>query len=813
MYFNNSTNCKKVCFAFFTLLLSMPSFAQSITGKVFSEKGQALNGVSILIGESKNGAATDPNGNFRISGLKPGSYTLNLTNVGFATQKVKIRLGTGENLTISITLKEEIRDLDEIVIEDRKNNIQVERLPDVHSFFLVAGKKNEVVELGGVNGNIAEKTARQIFAKIPGVFAYDMDGSGNQINISTRGLDPHRSWEYNIRQNGVITNSDMYGYPASHYSPAMESIERIELIRGSSSLQYGAQFGGMINYVTKTPDTTKSFSFETINSAGSYGLFSSYNAIGGKVGKLIYSVYYQKRHSNGYRKNAESDAESQFASLTYDVNSSLSIKAELGRSSYVYKIPGPLTDAMFNADPKQSTRSRNYFNPDIYVPSFIVNWKIGDNTKLKWTNSGVYGSRNSVMIDAFANVADTINPATNQYKNRQVDIDKFKSFTSELRLVHKYQLAGLTSFVAGGIQFMNNNLRRRQLGVGTSGSDFDLAVVNDAFGRDVYMKTKNVAFFVENLIYVTPQFTISPGFRVESGSTDMTGTITYYKPENLPNKIDHRFPLFGITSQYRISPGGRIYAGFSQAYRPIVFKDIIPGSVLERVDKNLKDSKGYNLEIGINGNIGQKLNYDVTVFQMLYQNRMGTMSFVDDSGQAYLLRTNTGNTMTKGVEAYVEYTPLHITNGAGKITELSVFTSSSYFHAQYIRGNVVVDNKNTDIVGNKLEGVPTWISRNGIQFQHKNLFTTLQYSYVSSNFADPLNTVTPSANGTKGKVPSYGILDINGTLKINRNYTLKLGVNNLLNKQYFTKRPTMYPGAGIWSSDGRSIIVSFGIKI
>jgi Fe(3+) dicitrate transport protein len=175
-------------------------------------------------------------------------------------------------------------------------------LPDVHNTYILAGKKSETIQMAGVNGNIAEKTGRQIFAKIPGVFVYDMDGSGNQINISTRGLDPHRSWEYNIRQNGVITNSDMYGYPASHYSPAMESIERIELVRGTSSLQYGAQFGGMINYVTKGPDTTRAFSFESINSGGSFGLFSSYNAIGGKVGKLTYSAYYQKRHSNGYRK-------------------------------------------------------------------------------------------------------------------------------------------------------------------------------------------------------------------------------------------------------------------------------------------------------------------------------------------------------------------------------------------------------------------------------------------------------------------------------------------------------------------------------
>ena len=111
---------------------------------------------------------------------------------------------------------------------------------------------------------------------------YDMDGSGNQMNISTRGLDPHRGWEFNIRRNGAITNSDMYGYPASHYSIPMEAVERIELVRGTGSLQYGAQFGGMLNYVTKKPDSTKSFSLESITSVGWYGLLSSYLAASGK---------------------------------------------------------------------------------------------------------------------------------------------------------------------------------------------------------------------------------------------------------------------------------------------------------------------------------------------------------------------------------------------------------------------------------------------------------------------------------------------------------------------------------------------------
>lgn len=103
----------------------------------------------------------------------------------------------------------------------------------------------------------------------------------------------------------------MYGYPPGHYSMPMEAVEKIELVRGTGSLQYGAQFGGMLNYVSKQPDTTKAISLESINSIGSFGLHSTYNAVSGTVGKFQYYAYYSKRKSDGYRDNSKSDYDAQ----------------------------------------------------------------------------------------------------------------------------------------------------------------------------------------------------------------------------------------------------------------------------------------------------------------------------------------------------------------------------------------------------------------------------------------------------------------------------------------------------------------------
>ncbi len=361
-----------------------------------------------------------------------------------------------------------VRVLDSVVVNAYISSAKKSYLPEVEGTYIFSAKRSEIISLQQSEADIANKVARQVFAKVPGVFVYDMDGAGNQVNIATRGLDPHRGWEFNIRKDGVITNSDMYGYPASHFSMPFESIDRIELVRGTGSLQYGAQFGGMLNYISKQADTARPFSFETVNTAGSYNLLSTYMAIGGRKGKFRYYTYIQKKSRDGYRQYEHTSSESQSIMLAYEPTHRFSLRVEWARSAYTYRLPGPLTDQQFSANPRQSTRSRSYFNPDIHVPSVTANWQIGSLTRMQFTSSAVLGKRNSVLFDKLATIADTINAITLQYNNRQVDIDQFNSYTNELRILQQYHTGKYLSSFAAGVQYMHNDLHRRQLGKGTT---------------------------------------------------------------------------------------------------------------------------------------------------------------------------------------------------------------------------------------------------------------------------------------------------------------------------------------------------------
>ena len=698
--------------------------------------------------------------------------------------------------------------VDEVTITSYRHNAQeIKFLPSINGTMITEGKKSELISIQDAPMNVAEKSGRQVFGKLPGAFIYDMDGAGNQINIATRGLDPHRSWEYYVSQNGITTNSDIYGYPASHYSAPLESIKQIEIVRGTAALQYGAQFGGAINYITKEADTTRHFGGEAILSAGSFGLFSGYVSAGGKIGKWKYQTYYHKRLAQGYRKIARSEADAQFFSIQGQLTSRIILKAELGRSAYTYRIPGPLTDQQFYSDPRQATRSRNYFNPDIYIPSLSLQIQATEKLSFTLSSSAALGDRNSIQFIGFADQADTIQAATLQYKNRQVDIDNFNSYNTDLKARFDHPFLGIENVLVAGVRYTNNDLHRRQQGVGSTGTDFDLSVKDNYFGRDLHFKTRYIAFFMEYLFKINARLSISPGFRIENGKSDLSGRISYLPGERVPQQVKHYYFLPGLSAQYNLTSKLFIYGGYSQAYRPVVLADLIPGSVLEKNDPEIKDAFGYNLELGIKGKAVDWLHMDITAFQLQYNNRIGSLILYDDAGSAYIYKTNIGNSLTRGLEWLSDFRIMQTENA-----RISVFSATTYMHGEYTSGQLRNGNENVSLVGNKLETVPAWISRNGIQTAYKKLSCNLQYSYVSSSYSDALNTETPSANGARGLVPSYALWDFNLAIKMNRTTGLRISFNNLTNVSYFTKRPTGYPGQGVWPSDGRSMTAAVNIK-
>ncbi|WP_439553297.1 TonB-dependent receptor family protein [Flavobacterium macrobrachii] len=693
-----------------------------------------------------------------------------------------------------------------------------ERMPEIKENVLFSGKKNEVLKLSNINGNFTTNNAREIFARIPGVTIWENEGSGIQINVGVRGLSPNRSWELNTRQNGYDISSDVFGYPEAYYNPPLEAVENIELVRGGSSLQFGPQFGGMLNYVLKR-ETKKKFSFETQNTVGSYGLMSSYNAIGGTFKKFSYYVYNHSRSADGWRENSEYTVRNTHAFVEYRFTENTKLSAEYTNMDYQMQQAGGLTDEQFNANPRQSLRERNWFGTPWNVFSVNFDTKINDkltsNTKL----FGLIGERNSVGFIGTPNVVDDL-------ANRRVDRDLYENYGIENRNIYKYKLGKINNNLAFGVRLYKANTQRLQDGRGTTGSDFDISI-DGRYVRDLNFTTENVAVFAENQFKVTEKFSVTPGVRYEYIQNTGEGRFGINSSGNdvpFPDKtISRSKPLFGLGLEYKFRTTN-IYANITQAFRPVLFSDFTPPAVTDVIDPNLKDASGFNADLGFRGTFKNYLNFDFSLFYLSYNNRIGGIrQFVnnDPTQGTFLFRTNLGETVNKGIEGFANLNITRLFEIEKPFGNLDFFASVSFIDSRYTDFRIFnasgtapnVTITETNLSGNRVENAPRYIHNFGLSWSNNNISATAQYRMSGRIFTDANNTVTPSANGVTGILEDYRVFDLSTEYKFLKNYNIRAGINNLFDEEYATRRAGGYPGPGILPGEGRTFYISIGAKL
>ncbi len=700
-----------------------------------------------------------------------------------------------------------LKNLENITVVGQNSKSDYQQIPEIVGTNIYAGKKNALIVMDNVQGNVVTNNMRQVLAKVPGLHIWESDPSGIQIGIAARGLSPNRSWEFNVRQNGYDIAADPFGYPEAYYNPQLQAVQRIEIVRGNGALQYGPQFGGMVNYILRSgSEINKPLEFETQQTMGSNGLFNSYNAIGGKKNKVNYYGFFDHRNGDGWRENSAYFSNSGYGTVTYHFTKKLSLTAELMRSHVRSQQPGGLTDAQVQQDARQSFRSRNWIDITWTTPAIIANYKINDNTIWNTKLYGTIGDRNSIGFLQSITVKDSINAAILTYNNRVVNIDNYRNYGLESRIITGYNFGKMKNTISGGIRLYTGTTYRRADGKGTTETDYDVSIIG-SYPRDVQFNSKNAAAFIENIFRIGKRILLIPGARYEwlegtaSGRNSFTSTGQEIILQNI--KRSRSFLLAGIGAEYHITHGTEIYANASQAYRPIQFANLQAPPSTDIVDEDLKDAKGYNIDLGYRGKVKNYLQFDVSGFYLEYNNRIGT---VTPTGTTVRLVTNVGASTSKGFEGYVEINPIKALTKNNKF-DIIIFGSYGYTDAQYSS-----NHKDANTKGKRVENAPQNIFRGGITFGYKDLLFTTQLSSVANIYSDANNTEIPTANAQNGIIPSYTVTDITTAYKLIKGIKIKAGVNNVFDKTYFTRRAGGYPGPGALPADGRTFFVSVGAK-
>ena len=788
---------------FFFFLSAATAAGQTISGRVLDTQRRPILGAIVGIENTQISVLTDTEGRFLIKKTPNNTCVLLAFAEGKETAKQTVTSATLGS-EIVFVLQDLAKDLDEVTIQaERERSFGIRQLRAVEGMGIYEAKKTEVIVLKDITANLSTNNPRQIYARITGLNIWESDGVGLQLGIGGRGLSPNRTANFNTRQNGYDISADALGYPESYYTPPAEALERIEIVRGAASLQYGTQFGGMLNFKFKRGPSNKKIELTTRQTVGSWGFLGSFNSVGGTVGKVNYYAFYQRKQGNGWRPNSAFTANTVFASVTLKATPKLSFTTEFTHLDYLAKQAGGLTDAAFAQNARQSLRARNWFGIGWNLFALSADYQFSTRTQLNVRNFGLLADRQSLGNLERINVADLGG-------NRTLINGQFKNFGSEARLLHRYQMGGQNQVILAGVRFYRGTSTASQ-GDGSRGSDADFRFLNPANleNSDFVFPNQNESIFVENIFYVGKKFSLTPGLRYEHIRTISEG---YYKQRVIDfagnvivdNKlIDNQqrsrsFLIAGLGLSYKPIERLELYGNISQNYRAINFTDLRVVNPNFAVDPNIQDERGYTTDLGLRGNASGRFIFDVTLFMVKYNGRIGQLLKADQPPLFldYRLRTNISDARNVGIEAFGEVNLLP----AARKAQLNLFVNGSLIDARYI------NTEDNSIRNKRVEMVPPVMVRTGLNYRKAGFGTSLQFSYTAQHFSDATNARRTST-AVEGLILAYQVVDFSASYNW-KFLTTELSINNALDARYFTRRAEAYPGPGIIPSDGRGFYLT-----
>lgn len=774
-----------------------------VEGIVVDSKLVGIPGVKLKNLQTGQLARTSEDGTFVIAAAEKD--TLVVSMISFDT--VFHVLSENDVLrSVRIVLSERYQDVEGAnVIRKQMEGFDVGFLPPVRGVQIYTGT-NAVIELSGLSGAKSAANPREIFAKVPGLNIWESDGAGIQVGIGGRGLSPNRTANFNTRQNGYDISADALGYPESYYTPPFEALKSIEIIRGSASLQFGSQFGGLLNFIIKDAPSNTPFEFTSRTTGGMYGYLGTFNRVAGSKNRIFYQAYHQYKRGDGYRENSNFAQHQAFAQFGYYLTENIKLRVEYTHMNYLAQQAGGLSDLQFNENPRQSLRDRNWFK---------VNWNMlavhydHEISKKSHFNIRAFGMASSRQTLGFLGKITQQDPGG----VREMLAGNFRNAGIEARYLQRYDIkqAGTLTKIKGaflvGARYYRGTTTADQ-GKATDGSDANFVYQNpnDLEGSAFTYPSENVAGFAENILFLGDKMTFNFGLRMESIQSGSSGYYKRYSihPVNLDtlavytiednNSVDRFVPLFGAGASFRTSSRSKAYVNFTQNYRAINFTDIRISNPNIVIDSMIRDEYGYTAELGFRGIKKDFWIYDIAAFYVFYGDKIG---LAPKAGTTFKERTNIGNARNMGLEVFTELDFIKAFRDSSKHS-LSLFINAAYIDARY------VTSKEPNFVGKKVEYVSPLILKSGIKYKYEGWSFQVQASYNSAQFSDASNSILPSGDAVIGLIPSYLVFDFSARYTFTKYIQLEAGVNNFTNERYYTRRAAAYPGPGILPSDGIS---------
>ncbi len=714
--------------------------------------------------------------------LLAGIITVLLITSGFAAQ---ITLANEKEKNRSLTISTENTKSDSVKTYDFPQIDVIGKIPSL--FNKVPGSAYLITSLH--LDRTRPLTGNEIMRKVSGVHVVDEEGLGLRTNIGIRGLDPDRSRTVLMMEDGIPIALAPYGEPEMYYTPSIDRMKRVEVLKGSGSILFGPQtIGGVINYITADPPVDPSASLNL--RGGKNGFFTGQISYGSTYGTLGFNVNYLHRRADKIgTTNFEVNDVSAKVRFSTGSNSRIGVKIgiydEVSNSTYV-----GLTQSMFdNGEYYTIIAPFDRFNISRLSASLTHDLFISESTLLRTTVYGYKTKRNWQRQDfsrspnpsRFTGVVfgDTTIAGGALYmrnstgnRNRQFEVAGI-----EPRISFNYNIGNLFNEFEGGVRF----LFERAIEQRVNGQTAD---ASDGRVREDEIRTGYAysAHFL-NRIFFTEQISVTPGVRVEQFNYEREIFRLSYRDTSLAANSELFSVVPGIGLNYNFSNNYTLFAGIHRGFAPPRIKDAITNG---GVPLQLEAELSWNSELGMRANPLDYFAFEITAYVLDFSNQIIPVS--ESSGGSGSGFVNGGRTIHRGIETGVRFDIGKILNTdfGLQLSSNATFSKSEYNADRFIKSG----NDLMNIKGYELPYAPKFYLSNTIDLQFQfGLGLSFSGTYVGKQFSDELNTVLPSPSGEIGIIPSHLVFDITGRYSLDQlNSSVYLSVKNLTDERYIASR-------------------------
>jgi Fe(3+) dicitrate transport protein len=752
-----------------------------------AQTGAPVSGARVRVLDTVLQASTDVEGVFRLSLEGARTVTVEASALGYAPARQGVAAGSAARL--DFRLEPAPVAIPEIAVVGTSRRA-LARIPG-SAAIVTAQEMEQRVPLSG----------NEVLRSVPGVHIQEEEGMGMRANIGIRGLDPGRSRTVLVLEDGVPVALNPYGEPEMYYTPPIDRMERVEVVKGSGSILFGPQtIGGVVNYVTPSVPAAPEGSLEVLGGTGgalraigSYG--GTWDRFGARVGAMhkraddIRGLFYEITDVTG--------------KLAYDLGgghrlgAKLSLYDEDSNSTYL-----GLTEAMFAADADRHPAPDDRLRMRRKATSLTHVVALGSRATLHTTAYGYATSRDWLRQD-FGYSADgseiVFRPS---YGNRN---RSFEVYGIEPRLQWSHALFGISSELDAGVRAQYERADDAFItGTPESPATGELRDFEVRHGRAL-------AAYVQNRFRLGGGVALTPGVRVESygfdrnvrrmrvGRTDpLTGETTSRVEDVDIRSADHVFEIIpGLGATWSPSARLTLFAGAHRGFAPPRAKDafvvedasLAPGATpANPVSLQLDAERSLNLELGTRAYPLPGLAFEATGFLLDFSNQIIAPSLASGSvAQAAL--ANQGETRHAGVESGLELDfgtlldwPVSVTAEAKHTYVHAVFSADRFLET--------AAGDTANVRGNRLPYAPEHLLVLGLGLDDPRGFgVRLDGTLVGAQYADNFETVTATANGRTGRIPGYQVWNLSGSYRLPvAGLTLFGTVKNIFDAQYVASR-------------------------